>query len=122
MPTIPYKNIVQKATEQRDQRNESYPITGAKVGRINKTSFGFDTRKIGGTTELIWDLEIARVACRRFNIPLPNYEEEAQGEGDDVDFVDLSQEKQQQLVDEDPYLEDVADAFGILSTSSTKST
>lgn len=78
---IPVKEIVQMINKGRDKEQGEYMVSPHKVGRVNKTSFGFDTRRVKGMTEILWNHELGRSLCERYGVALP--------EGDpEVEFVE----------------------------------
>lgn len=105
------KTISQKLNNKRDA--SEFSISPTKIGRVNSTSFGFQTKKVNGTVEILWEAELGKQLCERYNIPY---------EVDHVEFVDLPGAEQQKLLEEDPYLDEVNQAFGVTSTSSTRPT
>ena len=62
------KSIAEKINKNRDLENGEYKISPAKIGRLNSTFYNFQTRKINGVTQIIWDSEKAQKLCQRYNI------------------------------------------------------
>lgn len=65
---IPVKQISTEINKSRDKEQGEYLVSPSKVGRINRTSYGFKTRRASQGTEIIWDAEMARGLCVRFNL------------------------------------------------------
>lgn len=79
------KNISEEVNKTRDFNNGEYKISPTKIGRLNSTFYNFQTRKIHGVTEIIWDNSRAIQLCQRYSIDYPP-------KVDDVDEVDQSKE------------------------------
>lgn len=75
------KNISEEVNKTRDFSNGEYKISPSKIGRLNSTFYNFQTRKIHGITEIIWDNDRAIQLCQRYSIDYPP-------KVDDVDEVD----------------------------------
>lgn len=78
------KSIAERVNKNRDIENGEYKISPAKIGRLNSTFYNFQTRKINGVTQIIWDSEKAQKLCQRYNIDYQLV--------DNVDIVDDSKE------------------------------
>lgn len=74
------KIISERVNAKRDLIRGERPISPASIGRINASDFNFKTRKVNGTTEILWDAEIASSLFSRYGI-------ETVDEVDDVDQV-----------------------------------
>jgi len=69
-PYLPMKVIAEKVNEHKDRDQGEFLISPTKVGRVNKTSFGFTTRMLHGRKEILWDTSLASILCTRYNISL----------------------------------------------------
>jgi len=74
------KIIAERVNARRDLIHGERLISPASIGRINASDFNFKTRKVNGTTEIMWDAEIANNLFSRYGI-------EQVDEIDDVDQV-----------------------------------
>lgn len=66
---VSVKQVAAKLNERRDKEQGERPISPAKIGRVNKESYGFQRRVVNGKTELIWDEQRGVSLCERFGIP-----------------------------------------------------
>jgi len=78
------KYIAEELNKNRDTNNGEYKISPAKIGRLNSTYYSFQTRKINGTTQIIWDSKKAVQLCQRYSVDYDPVE--------DVDLVDDSKD------------------------------
>jgi hypothetical protein len=67
---LPIKKIAERVNCDRDVGRGEYIVSPSKIGRINKISFGFSTRKIRGATEIIWDQQTSDRLRARYNLTL----------------------------------------------------
>lgn len=67
-PYIKMMRIAEKLNDSRTKEQGEYKISPTKIGRVNKTSFGFETRVINGGTELIWNEQSGIGLCDRFGV------------------------------------------------------
>jgi hypothetical protein len=65
---IKIKEVAHKINESRTKEQGEYAISYSKVGKINKTSFGFVTRLVHGVTELVWDETLGMSLCGRYGV------------------------------------------------------
>ena len=78
--TLGNKSIAERLNQSRSLDNGEYKISPAKIGRLNSTYYNFQTKKVNGVTQIIWDHEKAIRVCQRYGV-------EYQSVGD-VDHVD----------------------------------
>lgn len=65
---IKIKEVAHKINEGRTKEQGEFAIPPARIGKINKTSFGFITRQVHGVTELVWDEARGMTLCGRYGI------------------------------------------------------
>lgn len=78
------KSIAEKVNQDRNVDNGEYKISPAKIGRLNSTFYNFQTKKVNGVTQIIWDSEKASRLCQRYGVDYQLV--------DDVDVVDHQKE------------------------------
>lgn len=62
------KNIAEEVNKDRNLDNGEYKISPTKIGRLNSTFYNFLTKKVNGTTQIIWDNEKAAQLCQRYGV------------------------------------------------------
>lgn len=78
------KNIAERINMTRDISNGEYKISPTKIGRLNSTFYNFQTRKVNGVTQIIWDPDKAIRLCQRYGVDYQLV--------DNVDIVDNKKE------------------------------
>ena len=74
------KSIAERLNQNRSLDNGEFKISPAKIGRLNSTFYNFQTKKVNGVTQIIWDHEKAIRVCQRYGVEYQPV--------DDVDLVD----------------------------------
>ena len=82
--TLGNKLIAERVNKNRNLDNGEYKISPAKIGRLNSTFYNFQTKKVNGVTQIIWDTEKAQKLCQRYSVDYQLV--------DNVDHVDDSKE------------------------------
>lgn len=82
--TLGNKLIAERVNKNRNLDNGEYKISPAKIGRLNSTFYNFQTKKVNGVTQIIWDTEKAQRLCQRYGVDYQLV--------DNVDIVDDSKE------------------------------
>lgn len=65
---IPVSEVAKHVNETRSLSNGEYAISPAKIGRINRTAYGFETRMVNGKSEIIWNARRGEHLAGRFDI------------------------------------------------------
>jgi len=78
------KLIAERVNKNRNLDNGEYKISPAKIGRLNSTFYNFQTKKVNGVTQIIWDTEKAQRLCQRYSVDYQLV--------DNVDHIDDSKE------------------------------
>lgn len=65
---LSYKVLSEQINKSRSKENGEYPISPAKIGKINSANLHFDVRRINGKTEFLWNENQAKELCNRYGL------------------------------------------------------
>jgi len=65
---LTYKVLSGEINKNRSKENGEYPISPAKIGKVNSSNLHFETRQINGITEFLWNEKRAKELCNRYGI------------------------------------------------------
>jgi hypothetical protein len=65
---LSYKVLSGNINKERSKENGEYPISPAKIGKINSSNLHFDIRRVNGKTEFLWNETHARELCNRYGL------------------------------------------------------
>lgn len=81
------KDLARKINVLRSKDDGERMVSPAWIGKINKTSFSFETRRVNGVTQILWNEKLGRELCGRFGVKL-NDEGINLEDVEDVGFVE----------------------------------
>lgn len=65
---LTYKNIANHINKDRDEKTGEYKISPARIGKLNSTVLGFESRRVNGRTEVFWNENKAKELCLRYGV------------------------------------------------------
>jgi len=65
---LSYKELSNNINKNRSKENGEHPISPARIGKVNSSNLHFDTRRVNGTTEFLWNENHAKQLCNRYGL------------------------------------------------------